>query len=473
VHPCYRQLQINQQKTMTTKDKEFIGLSFRSYNRKSSEQDERQALSIDSQIEQNQKTAENYGIKLTKDSIIKESKSAKKSSTRPEFMILIKEIRRGTVQGIIVWHPDRLSRNAGDAGTLIDLMDEEKLKVIITKQQVFRNTPSDKFFFSMLCSQAKMENDSKGENVKRGLVKKRKMGYPTGLAKIGYENDGEEKGFKKIIEDKQRFPIVKKVFEMFLTEKYSVRELHRIATEKMGLNSVQRKKLGGKPIKLSLFYRMLEDPFYAGFFFGKDDDGNPVRWEVNNTVPRAITEKQHRKIITLMRRKGNPRPSVYTHEFPYKKFMRCGHCGGSMTAERKIQMICDCKHKFSLPNRTHCPKCEVEISKIKNGKTLIYTYYHCCKKKDPECPGKSIRESIVDEKVLADHVRNLAISESLRDWLINSMVILEQEERKAGKVVDESWNDKLKQQKMSQIKRNLTRPLQLRYTGVTSIRYTF
>jgi DNA invertase Pin-like site-specific DNA recombinase len=209
VHPCYRQLQINQQKTMTTKDKEFIGLSFRSYNRKSSEQDERQALSIDSQIEQNQKTAENYGIKLTKDSIIKESKSAKKSSTRPEFMILIKEIRRGTVQGIIVWHPDRLSRNAGDAGTLIDLMDEEKLKVIITKQQVFRNTPSDKFFFSMLCSQAKMENDSKGENVKRGLVKKRKMGYPTGLAKIGYENDDEAIKFvEKINGGNQSVPTI-------------------------------------------------------------------------------------------------------------------------------------------------------------------------------------------------------------------------------------------------------------------------
>lgn len=223
---------------------ELQGLVFKAYNRKSSEQDEKQALSIDSQMEQNDRLAQVNGIKLSKDSHVVESKSAKKSRTRPQFNQMVKDIERGKVDGIIAWHPDRLSRNAGDAGVLIDLIDDGKLKYIITNSQTFKNTPSDKFFFSMLCSQAKMENDSKGENVKRGLVKKRKMGYPPGVAMIGYKNDYGEKGYRTMLVDEERFPIVKKVFEMYLTGKYPVRRLHRIANEKLGLSTIQRKRMG-------------------------------------------------------------------------------------------------------------------------------------------------------------------------------------------------------------------------------------
>ncbi len=423
--------------------KEFIGIDFASYNRKSSEQDERQALSIESQIEQNNKTRDSYGINLKDEYIITESKSAKKSGTRPEFNKMIKNIEKGNIQGLIVWHTDRLSRNAGDAGKLIDLMDEGKLKFILSKQQTFRDTPGDKFFFSMLCSQAKMENDSKGENVKRGLVKKRKMGYLPGVAKIGYLNDHGEKGYRSTLVDKIRFPIIKKVFEMFLTGKYSVRELHRIATQKMGLTTFERKRMGGKPIKLSLFYKMLKDPFYAGFFFGKDDDENIVRWDVHKSVPRAINEKQHHTIIRMIRTKNNPRPSFYIDEFPYKKFMKCGNCGGSVTAERKVQIICDCKKKFSLKNKDRCPYCDKDIKSIKNKNILIYTYYHCCRKKDPTCKAKSVKETNVDNQIIEDHIKNLAISSSLKDWFMDSIVRIEHKEEKTGKAVDNSWLDKL------------------------------
>ncbi|QQS44711.1 recombinase family protein [Candidatus Roizmanbacteria bacterium] len=67
---------------------------------------------------------------------------------------------------MLTWHPDRLSRNAGDLGVIVDLMDQGKLKEIRTYSQTFRNTPNDKFLLMILCSQAKLENDNKGINVK-------------------------------------------------------------------------------------------------------------------------------------------------------------------------------------------------------------------------------------------------------------------------------------------------------------------
>lgn len=421
-------------------DIDFTNISVRAYCRKSSEQDERQALSVESQVEAAKNLAKDLKITLRDEDILQESKSAKKSHSRPLFDRLIQEIENGKIQGIICWHPDRLSRNAGDAGRLIDLIDAGNLKFILTKPQVFRNTPSDKFFFSMLCSQAKMENDNKGINVSRGLVKKRQMGYPPSMGKIGYMNDHGEKGYRKILPDPDRIELVRQIFQMYLTGKYSAGELYRVAVEDIGLTTIQRKRQGGTSIKRSQFYKMLKDPFYAGFFMGKDEQGEMIRYEVNPSVPRLITEAEHIRITKLLKRTDNCRPWSHVEEFPYKQFAKCGNCEGSITAEKKEQLICsDCKYKFSIKSKTACPKC----SRPLDGKRLTYIYYHCCKKKDPYCPKGSVTEPHIRDRLIREVVNPLAISPELKEWCLNSIGVLEQEEQKRGLRVNENWYNRL------------------------------
>ena len=52
-----------------------------------------------------------------------ESYSAKQSGNRPVFNELLEDLRSGKYNGILTWAPDRLSRNAGDLGSLVGLMD--------------------------------------------------------------------------------------------------------------------------------------------------------------------------------------------------------------------------------------------------------------------------------------------------------------------------------------------------------------
>ena len=79
----------------------------------------------------------------------KESHSAKISGTRPIFNQLLADIQNQTFNGILTWAPDRLSRNAGDLGMLVDLMDQEKLLQIKTFSQTFSNNPNEKFLLKM------------------------------------------------------------------------------------------------------------------------------------------------------------------------------------------------------------------------------------------------------------------------------------------------------------------------------------
>ena len=113
------------------------------YARKSTESEEMQVLSIDSQIKEMLAIAEREGLLVTE--VRKESHSAKAVGQRPVFNELIKDIKVEKFGGILTWAPDRLSRNAGDLGALVDLMDQKLLIEIRTFNQKFSNSPSEKF----------------------------------------------------------------------------------------------------------------------------------------------------------------------------------------------------------------------------------------------------------------------------------------------------------------------------------------
>ena len=137
------------------------------YARKSTESEERQVLSIDSQIKEMLQLADREGLEIVE--MKRESHSAKETGTRPVFNEIIEDLRAGKYNGILTWAPDRISRNAGDLGKIVDLMDAGGLQEIRTHSQSFRNNPNEKFLLMILGSQAKLENDNRGVNVKRGL----------------------------------------------------------------------------------------------------------------------------------------------------------------------------------------------------------------------------------------------------------------------------------------------------------------
>src|SRR3989344_932132 len=156
-----------------------IKINYVLYARKSTESDEKQALSIESQVKEMLQIADRENLNIV--DIRREAHSAKDSGQRPVYKEILEDIKRERFNGILVWHPDRLSRNAGDLGSIVDLMDEKRLLQIRTYGQTFTNTPSEKFLLMILCSQAKLENDNKSINVKRGLRTRVEMGLWPGI----------------------------------------------------------------------------------------------------------------------------------------------------------------------------------------------------------------------------------------------------------------------------------------------------
>jgi site-specific DNA recombinase len=319
------------------------------YARKSSESDERQAMSIDGQLMEMKEKAKREKINIVE--IVTESHSAKETGQRPKFNYLLDNIYKGKYNAIITWAPDRLSRNAGDLGRIVDLMDQEKLELINCHSQTFSNNPNEKFLLMILCSQAKLENDNRGINVKRGHRNKCMVGIRPGPAPIGYINILRANRISSVEFDKERAPIVKEMFERVGYEGHSGRMVRR------WLESLNFKTPRGCKMSLGRVFATLKNPFYYGeFHFG----GHWYKGVYQPLISKELFEKVQVQLETC--------PKQWNKQvFPFKKICTCASCGSGVTAEIRYRVL-------------------------KSTKVNTHIYYHCCKSKDNYCREPYITE---------------------------------------------------------------------------------
>jgi len=331
------------------------------YARKSTESEERQVLSIDSQIKEMLDLATRENLNITE--IRRESHSAKEVGQRQIFNELVADIKLGKFNAILTWAPDRISRNAGDLGAIVDLIDQGILKEIRTFSQRFTNNPNEKFLLMILGSQAKLENDNRGVNVKRGLRTRCEMGLWVGPAPLGYLNQNRMDKKCQVIVDPLRAPAIKQIFEKVAYEKYSGRKLYHWLVHE--LNFYTR---GNKPLTLSGIYRILDNTFYYGVFERPKGSGN---WYQGKHKP-LITQDLFEKAKAQLKRDNIQRENK---EFAFTKMFTCGFCGSGISAESKYKQL-------------------------KDGTTAHYIYYGCSRGKDRFCKNKYIREEELIEELL-------------------------------------------------------------------------
>ncbi|MGD0976879.1 MAG: recombinase family protein [Minisyncoccia bacterium] len=345
------------------------------YPRKSSEQEDRQVASIDSQKSELGELAKREGLNIIE--ILEESHSAKYPG-RPIFNKMVERIEQGEANGLLVWNPSRISRNSVDTGKIVYLFDIGKLHEVRTPGQTFRNTPNDKFLLNLFCSQAKLENDNKGEDVKRGLRAKVQAGIYPAPAPVGYTNDKyAERGTKTILVDQERFDTVRRMFDMMLTGNYTVPKIVEIANEEWKFKMPPTKKRpAGKEMSRNTLYHVFSSPFYYGSF--EYPSGSGI-W-IKGIHKPMITEDEYDTIQVLLGRKGRPRPK--SHIFEFTGMIRCVECKSMITAEEKF------KHQ-------------------QNGNVHHYIYYHCTRKKNPNCT-----QAFVEVKELRNQIKEAI--ESLR-----------------------------------------------------------
>jgi hypothetical protein len=109
-----------------------------------------------------------------------------------------------------------------------------------------------------------------------------------------------------------------------------------------------------------------------------------------------ISVPEFERVQTLLGRPNRPRPKQ--HVFAYTGLLHCGNCGGSITAEEKV-----------------------------NRHGSHYTYYHCIHKRPGiPCQEKSIEERRLEEQ-LVEFLDHISVSEKEQD---EALAIIDEELKK-------------------------------------------
>jgi DNA invertase Pin-like site-specific DNA recombinase len=303
------------------------------YARKSTDDEDRQILSIEAQLTELREFAKRENLFVYKEWV--EAKTAKEPG-RLVFNEMLKAIEKGEAEGIIAWHPDRLSRNSVDGGKIIYLLDKGIIKDLKFPTYRIDNTAQGKFMLSIAFGQSKYYIDALSENIKRGFRQKLRKGIWPQMAPLGYLNDRQT---RTIVIDKDKAPLVKKAFELYSTGNYTFSHL-RDKINACGLTGPKNKTLSA-----SNYQDMLMNPIYFGLmrYNGELYEGKhePI-----------ITKKLFDKCQIVMRQRGKPKKSV--KQFVFRGLMRCGECGRMITAEiqkghvyyRCTKRLTNCKQKY-------------------------------------------------------------------------------------------------------------------------------
>ena len=352
------------------------------YCRKSTDEKNKQLLSIESQEAELQKLILREGLTVVGEPLV-EKQTAKKPG-RPEFKKMMAMIDQGEANGILAWKTDRLSRNSTDADAIITRLKDGRLQHIRTFERGYQ--ASDNVIMLYLeFGMADQYSRDLGVNVKRGMRTRIEQGWCPGHVPAGYLNfRADEKAMSVVVKDPERFTIIKKSWKRLLEHRYSIQRVYEMAIDD-GLTNTN----GGKYSR-SQFYHMFLNPFYYGYFRYRIDKDQKLY--KGNHEP-MITKDEFDQVQAMIRTDQQPRKQK--NDFLYQGMFKCGRCGSLFSGYRKTR-------------------------KQKNGNVHNWIYYNCAKGRNRHCKEPQVPEWLITEEVNRV-LSELSIPPQFHKWALDHL----------------------------------------------------
>src|SRR6266568_8642488 len=219
------------------------------YARVSSKDQEREGFSIPAQEKLLREHARQHKLTVLREFVDVETA---KQAGRSQFGAMLAFLKANpTCRTILVEKTDRLYRNIKDWLTI----DELDVTVHFVKENAVvsrESRSSDKFMHGIKVLMAKNYVDNLGEEVKKGMREKAEQGHWPSMAPIGYINNPAT---HRIEIDAVRGPLITRLFELYASEKFSLKALTAKASA-IGLTHPR----GNRRLYKSEIYRILQNP---------------------------------------------------------------------------------------------------------------------------------------------------------------------------------------------------------------------
>ena len=318
--------------------------TFFAYVRVSTVKQGEQGVSLPEQRDAIQQYADRAGFDIVQWFV--ETETAAKRG-RPIFADMIKLLKKGKAAGVIVHKIDRSMRNAHDWAELGDMIDAG-IEIHFANENLDLKSRGGRLAADIMAAVAIDYSRNLREEVKKGLYGRLKQGVTPWAAPIGYLDMGQGGKLKEI--DPVKAPLVRKLFELYVTGKSNLKGLVDEAAR------IELKNRRGGRISLNGISTMLNNPFYIGLIRVRKT-GDTYQGAHDPFISKDLFDQ----VQALLQSKTNTK--IQKHDFIFRRLIKCGRCHYSLRGE------------------------------IQKG----YAYYRCHTR---SCPITCLRQEVIEDAVL-------------------------------------------------------------------------
>ncbi|UED67577.1 recombinase family protein [Brevibacillus sp. HD3.3A] len=339
------------------------------YMRVSTEDQAREGFSIPAQREKLLAYVHSQGWEVA--AIYAEEGVSAKDTNRPELKRMLKDIREGKTDVVLVYRLDRLTRSVLDLYRLLQEFEKYDVRFKSCTEVYDTTTAIGRLFITLVAALAQWERENLAERVKLGMeqmAKERKR--PGGPPPFGYE----------LVDGALTIQHVEAagVREMF--ERYEKGESPRQIAEWANRQGLRGKN--GASWGASSVLRLLKNPVYHGALRWNYTDGlqrqnSPDQWIVEEAAHPAIIDKDlFMRIQQKMAARSSLHPRVLGSTFCFSGLLYCSLC--------------------------HSPMRGKTANTKSAGKRYVHRYYVCKNKQAGRCDAPAIREDRLEQAILSE-----------------------------------------------------------------------
>lgn len=218
--------------------------------------DKKDSISIETQIElcEREVTGENYKV-------YRDKGYSGSNTNRPDFQAMIRDIKNGLINRVIVYRLDRMSRSLLDFANLIDFLDKYNASFVSTQEKFDTATPMGRAMLSITMVFAQLERETIQVRIKDNYYARGEKGmYLGGPPPYGFEKVEErEEGVRKkyLVPVAEEAEVVRQMYELYGS---SLKTLGEVARQLNFRGCLSRSGKEWTSSKVSL---TLRNPIYA------------------------------------------------------------------------------------------------------------------------------------------------------------------------------------------------------------------
>ncbi|MHB8522072.1 MAG: recombinase family protein [Limisphaerales bacterium] len=237
---------------------------------------------------------------------------------RPVFNDMLRRLRHGQAQGVILHKIDRGARNLKDWADLVELFDSG-ITVHCANEGLDLASRGGRLSADIQAVVAADYIRNLREETRKGFYGRIKQGFLPLPAPVGYLDKGAGKAKEP---DPASAPLVRKAFELYATGRHN---LHTLEEElyRLGLRTRRGGRIGRASLSL-----ILNNPFYIGLIRLKRT-GETFPGAHAPLIPKSLFDRVHAVL------RGHVNARTQCHDFLFRRLLACTHCGYSLIGERQ------------------------------------------------------------------------------------------------------------------------------------------